>query len=93
MSSHTPARRMRVAPPVLLLSCGVLSGFTPALRGVQLRQQKCHQQGRRNQDGAEQGAPVGSGRPATGSQRKRLSHLPLTSPYPPDLSWRHISAA
>jgi Na+/H+ antiporter len=30
------ARRARVAPPILLLVCGVLLGFIPALRGVQL---------------------------------------------------------
>jgi Na+/H+ antiporter len=30
------ARRYRVAPPVLLLACGLLLGFVPALRGVHL---------------------------------------------------------
>jgi CPA1 family monovalent cation:H+ antiporter len=30
------ARRIRVAPPVLLLACGALLGFAPALRGVHL---------------------------------------------------------
>jgi monovalent cation/hydrogen antiporter len=30
------ARRLRVAPPVLLLTCGVLLGFAPALRAVSL---------------------------------------------------------
>ncbi|WP_020574932.1 Na+/H+ antiporter [Actinopolymorpha alba] len=29
-------RRLRVAPPVLLLACGALLGFVPALRGVHL---------------------------------------------------------
>ncbi len=30
------ARRFGVAPPVLLLACGALLGFAPALRGVHL---------------------------------------------------------
>jgi NhaP-type Na+/H+ or K+/H+ antiporter len=30
------ARRLRVAPPVLLLGCGVLLGFAPSLRAVHL---------------------------------------------------------
>jgi CPA1 family monovalent cation:H+ antiporter len=30
------ARRFRVAPPVLLLACGALLGFVPALRRVHL---------------------------------------------------------
>ena len=30
------ARRLRVAPPILLLVCGALLGFIPALRGVSL---------------------------------------------------------
>src|SRR3954464_6897489 len=30
------ARRFRIAPPVLLLTCGALLGFVPALRGVRL---------------------------------------------------------
>src|ERR671926_532549 len=30
------ARRFRVAPPVLLLVCGAVLGFVPALRGVHL---------------------------------------------------------
>ncbi|MFC3505272.1 Na+/H+ antiporter [Micromonospora krabiensis] len=34
--SSVLARRLRVAPPVLLLGCGVLLGFVPALRAVQL---------------------------------------------------------
>lgn len=29
-------RRVRLAPPVLMLACGALLGFVPALRGVQL---------------------------------------------------------
>ncbi|MFI6265410.1 Na+/H+ antiporter [Micromonospora sp. NPDC051006] len=34
--SSVLARRLRVAPPVLLLGCGVLLGFVPALREVHL---------------------------------------------------------
>jgi len=34
LASSLIARRFRVAPPVLLLSCGVLLGFVPAMRRV-----------------------------------------------------------
>jgi NhaP-type Na+/H+ or K+/H+ antiporter len=30
------SRRLRIAPPVLLLFCGIALGFVPALRAVQL---------------------------------------------------------
>jgi Na+/H+ antiporter len=33
---HLVGRRLRIAPPVVLLVCGVLLGFAPALRGVHL---------------------------------------------------------
>lgn len=34
--AHTAARRLRIAPPVLLLATGLLLGFVPALRRVYL---------------------------------------------------------
>jgi len=36
LASGLAARRLGVAPPVLLLACGALLGFVPALRGVEL---------------------------------------------------------
>jgi Na+/H+ antiporter len=36
LASSVIARRFRVAPPVLLLACGVLLGFVPAMRRVHL---------------------------------------------------------
>jgi monovalent cation/hydrogen antiporter len=36
LASGVLARRLRIAPPVLLLACGVLLGFVPALREVRL---------------------------------------------------------